>query len=92
MLAAETDACAPRDGRECIVEAENSAEIADCQDTYATTMEAAPDNLKECIVDAENAAEIADCKDSYDPSAEAASEPKSVGLLRKVKNLVRRIF
>jgi len=48
---------------ECIVDAENAAELAACKDEAPVAPPAASGNVvDECIVDAENAAEIADCK------------------------------
>merc|ERR1719337_345903 len=50
-----------RETPDCVVNAENAAEIAACSDTTLGT------SLEECIVNAENAAEQAECR-AYETS------------------------
>jgi hypothetical protein len=52
------------DTRECLVEAENAAEIDDCLGVEPAAAPASKVTVDECIVEAENAAEIAACSDT----------------------------
>merc|ERR1712129_228320 len=55
-------AAAPLMADDCVVDAENAAEIEACSDPTAPQT-AAPLTADDCIVDAENASEIAACSD-----------------------------
>ena len=59
-------AASPLMADDCIVDAENAAEIAACSDD-SMPQTAAPLTTDDCIVEAENAAEIAACSDVGPP-------------------------